>query len=76
MNEPISLKLYGQTVELDHICSSCKGKGKIIPQIHTEDEITDCAFCDGSGYVFTDNGRELAKFIERHFKIEPMSYFW
>ena len=77
MNEPISLKLYGQTVELDRVCTACKGKGKIIPEIHSEDEIENRTFCDGSGYVMTDNGKELVKFVQRHFKnVTPKQYVW
>jgi hypothetical protein len=52
--------------QLEHLCQGCGGSGK-------DDgggDILDCAFCDGSGYELTDEGKLFMEFISRHLECE------
>jgi len=40
-------------------CPSCSGNG--------------CLLCSGTGFILTEDGKELVRFIRRHFCIEHVS---
>lgn len=47
-------------------CTKCHGRGLFASRIGERDvvDIGFCPWCDGTGYVPTEEGNELAKFIK------------
>ena len=52
---------------LDQECWSCRDHGEPIePRVKKEGFSGKCSICDGSGFILTDGGEVLLKFIRRH----------
>jgi hypothetical protein len=48
--------------ELEELCWNCFGKGTKQGQ--------ECEFCNGNGYLPTDEGRKVLEFLKRHWRIQ------
>ena len=48
--------------ELEELCWNCFGKGTKQGQ--------ECEFCNGIGYVPTNDGQKVLEFLKRHWKIQ------
>lgn len=61
----IKIKVLNNEVFLDCECWNCEGKE---PSNSSKNEEGNCEYCNGTGFIPTDNGREILNFIKRHLK--------
>lgn len=52
----------GDTIILGHACEKCCGDGYYINEQENNDP---CPDCDASGYVVTENGVEIMRFLRK-----------
>ena len=58
------------TATYDSWCSRCDSEGKIPEEVYRDGKImagplVKCPACDGTGYILTELGDELLKFLRR-----------
>ena len=65
MTDNIMLEIAGHGVVLDRPCLKCGWVGYIQPADEAE-AVVECKNCGGIGYLPTDRGEKILKFISRH----------
>ncbi len=44
-------------------CVRCRGSGCVVPAQRGSDGYERCDLCDGTGYIATEDGKALARFV-------------
>ena len=51
--------------QLQVVCSSCKGNGRLVAP---SGRLLKCGYCDGSGFKLTDFGEEVLEIVRRNLR--------
>lgn len=60
------INFLNNKINLDVKCWQCNAHPRTESNEMVRDENGNCEYCGGTGFIPTDNGREILRFIKRH----------